>query len=531
MGSGCSRLAASDDAIQVHKRSKKNKENILAPFLRSMSCGASSFRRSNKFSQESRISSEDCSAAQTTSDKFLGCNGQPGPWQQRSRGEECHRKAFGGGGNYMVSQQGSECLSVPGHGESIFLSCGTGQSSSVAASASPSLLQQRNRNTHRDQGDTQPNRPSSDEHLLTADGCRLDALSDPLPRDGNECNPASSLGSSLEVQDTSGDVSELETSTNAVASQQGPEVDREALGVASSQQASQQANDLGVLHVEALGLVAQTLDESSSLLRGESSGREARRNNRRQLWDVLTRGTSHRRRFSPSLSPPNGSVNSSSTWNDALGLSDWNRSEESSGVDETFPVRRSLDTENRRWRSRPQVWALQQYSNAMEGSSGCSRHCAFGRHPNGQCSCEAFVMAEETSTRASISRIVMLAEALFEVLDEIHRQSVALSRSTSLSLISLPAPEIVVDSFAVRIHKRDEKADYLPGQCAECNICLVEYEDGDHIRVLPCCHEFHMLCVDKWLKEVHRICPLCRGNVCDETVKSSEASAASGNHT
>ena len=37
-----------------------------------------------------------------------------------------------------------------------------------------------------------------------------------------------------------------------------------------------------------------------------------------------------------------------------------------------------------------------------------------------------------------------------------------------------------------------------------CYICLVEYEEGDNMRVLPCHHEFHRTCVDKWLKEIHR---------------------------
>ncbi|ONI21248.1 hypothetical protein PRUPE_2G055300 [Prunus persica] len=32
-------------------------------------------------------------------------------------------------------------------------------------------------------------------------------------------------------------------------------------------------------------------------------------------------------------------------------------------------------------------------------------------------------------------------------------------------------------------------------------ICLAEYDGGDKIRVLLCCDEFHMECIDKWLKE------------------------------
>jgi E3 ubiquitin-protein ligase RLIM len=103
----------------------------------------------------------------------------------------------------------------------------------------------------------------------------------------------------------------------------------------------------------------------------------------------------------------------------------------------------------------------------------------------------------------------LLAETLFEVLDEITRQPVSLSLST----VSLPAPESVVDSFPL---KNQKKKDSAAGKddIAKCYICLSEYEEGDKIRVLPCHHEYHMTCVDKWLKEIHGVCPLCRGDVC-----------------
>lgn len=47
----------------------------------------------------------------------------------------------------------------------------------------------------------------------------------------------------------------------------------------------------------------------------------------------------------------------------------------------------------------------------------------------------------------------------------------------------------------------------------ECPICKEEYKTGDHIRPLPCKHEFHKVCVDKWLTTAGQTCPLCRANV------------------
>jgi len=42
----------------------------------------------------------------------------------------------------------------------------------------------------------------------------------------------------------------------------------------------------------------------------------------------------------------------------------------------------------------------------------------------------------------------------------------------------------------------------------ECSICLAEYSDGNSLRRLPCGHNFHRKCIDKWLQRNKR-CPLC----------------------
>lgn len=45
-----------------------------------------------------------------------------------------------------------------------------------------------------------------------------------------------------------------------------------------------------------------------------------------------------------------------------------------------------------------------------------------------------------------------------------------------------------------------------------CPICIVDFEEGDDLRVLPCegKHRFHQACVDPWLLELSSSCPLCR---------------------
>lgn len=60
------------------------------------------------------------------------------------------------------------------------------------------------------------------------------------------------------------------------------------------------------------------------------------------------------------------------------------------------------------------------------------------------------------------------------------------------------APVSVVSKLAVKIFniKVDQKQDEEPESCA---ICLEDYESGDELRLLPCKHLFHTLCVDSWL--------------------------------
>mmetsp|Transcript_21575 Transcript_21575/g.41206 ORF Transcript_21575/g.41206 Transcript_21575/m.41206 type:complete len:383 (-) Transcript_21575:317-1465(-) len=134
--------------------------------------------------------------------------------------------------------------------------------------------------------------------------------------------------------------------------------------------------------------------------------------------------------------------------------------------------------------------------------------------------------AERVSLVAG-ERMLMLAEALFNMLEDME-EHLAHSQEPKGAQ---PAPAGVVDRLPMRTYEGQPSVVSSKGKgkssmgeggageaedesLEECYVCLAEYEAGDSVRTLPCMHEFHAQCVDKWLKEVHNACPLCRASVC-----------------
>ncbi|KAJ1382376.1 Zinc finger, RING-type [Sesbania bispinosa] len=349
------------------------------------------------------------------------------------------------------------------------------------------------------------------------------------------------------------------------------------LGIIVSNRERGQGND-GVLQLDVVTISSNILSGSNA----DANDHDARRNGRRLFWDAFSRRSSRRLGDSPTIVFSTGGADDPGSQDRWLVDFGSDLSNDGIGGGSGYTGSRIHRLNDRMRHSRSEIW--ERLRGGLDEIGRWNSSCPSGLHADGMCSCESFPMLEESSTRASISRIVMLAEALFElfrsnyditdrevclldksissadalicicfssfwplfyktrekqflflifaletfqygVLDEIHRQPVSLS----LSMVSLPAPESIVDSFPLKSHKKVDAAD--GGNDAEqCYICLAEYEEGDQIRVLPCNHEYHMSCVDKWLKEIHGVCPLCRGNVCGGFTESSSHSEVQSHH-
>ncbi|WOK92144.1 E3 ubiquitin-protein ligase [Canna indica] len=271
----------------------------------------------------------------------------------------------------------------------------------------------------------------------------------------------------------------------------------------TSIESSEQRNG-SVLHVD---LVSISSDVPSG--EGEISS-ESRRNTRRLFWDAFSRQTSRTVDSTPVLSSPDTSaLGYQDRWLLDIGEAGF---EDGVGDDSVYLRRRRRGLNGVSWHSRTQI--RERLRSGFRNNEGRQSSCPSGLHQDGACSC-TLLMTEVSSTRASIARIFVLAEALFEVLDEIHRQP----GPVSLSMVSAPAPESVVGSMPTKIYKKVDT--FLSSdEVDQCYICLADYEDGDTVRILPCHHEYHKRCVDKWLKEIHGVCPLCRHDVTEDVTAS-----------
>lgn len=73
-----------------------------------------------------------------------------------------------------------------------------------------------------------------------------------------------------------------------------------------------------------------------------------------------------------------------------------------------------------------------------------------------------------------------------------------------------PTQREAVEALIQELPKFRLKA--VPTDCSECPICLEEFHVGNEVRGLPCAHNFHVECIDEWLR-LNVKCPRCRCSV------------------
>ncbi|KAG0296638.1 hypothetical protein BGZ96_008937 [Linnemannia gamsii] len=89
------------------------------------------------------------------------------------------------------------------------------------------------------------------------------------------------------------------------------------------------------------------------------------------------------------------------------------------------------------------------------------------------------------------------------------------------------APAEVVSNLPIKVFFGSKLKENDP---TECVICLEEFEDEAELRVLPCRHEYHVVCIDSWLTKRKKFCPICKRDICIPS-ESTPLLGSSGTNT
>ncbi|KXJ22432.1 RING finger protein 150 [Exaiptasia diaphana] len=111
----------------------------------------------------------------------------------------------------------------------------------------------------------------------------------------------------------------------------------------------------------------------------------------------------------------------------------------------------------------------------------------------------------------SVSFIVLMVISLaWLVFYYVQRFRYVHARDKTEKRLTSAAKKAIAKLSTRTVSKKDEEEE-MDG----CPVCLDSYKGGDTIRILPCQHEFHKICIDPWLVE-HRTCPMCKLNILRE---------------
>ncbi|XP_035387853.1 E3 ubiquitin-protein ligase RNF130 isoform X1 [Electrophorus electricus] len=110
----------------------------------------------------------------------------------------------------------------------------------------------------------------------------------------------------------------------------------------------------------------------------------------------------------------------------------------------------------------------------------------------------------------SISFIVLMiissAWLIFYFIQKIRDSS---ARDRSQRQLGAAAKKAISKLTTRTVKRGDKETDPDFNHCA---VCIESYQLNDVVRILPCKHVFHKMCVDPWLNE-HCTCPMCKLNI------------------
>jgi len=83
-----------------------------------------------------------------------------------------------------------------------------------------------------------------------------------------------------------------------------------------------------------------------------------------------------------------------------------------------------------------------------------------------------------------------------------------------------------VKKLKTRKWTKEEVGDLESDKEKTCVICYLDYEVDEVIKTLPCGHEYHADCVDRWLQKHNRTCPTCRHDITKKIKSPPQSSIA-----
>jgi len=106
------------------------------------------------------------------------------------------------------------------------------------------------------------------------------------------------------------------------------------------------------------------------------------------------------------------------------------------------------------------------------------------------------------------SELELLHVRVIGNVDDDYEIPIAKSAIADADIATLP---LVISEQAPIIINADS-SDNLTNQESHstCVICLDAFEEDCLVRILPCHHTFHLLCIDAWLTQKSATCPCCR---------------------